>query len=77
MLNATVPILGTHRLDFFTVDTVLLNRIYVLSLIELDTCRVYVPGAAPHPIGSWVALQARSLTMMLDGRTHPVRFLVS
>lgn len=26
--------------DFFTVDTVLLKRLYVLFFIELDSCRV-------------------------------------
>ena len=62
--------------DFFSVDTVLLKRLYVLFFIELDTRRVYVTGVSAHPIGSWVVQQARNLTMVLDDRVHPVRFLV-
>ena len=32
--------------DFFTVDTVLFQRLYVLFFIELDTRRVYLTGVA-------------------------------
>ena len=33
--------------DFFTVDTVLLQRLYILFFIELDTRRVCVTGSPP------------------------------
>ena len=62
--------------DFFTVDTVLLRRLYVLFFIELDTRRVYVTGVTANPIGAWVVQQARNLTMVLAERARPVRFLV-
>jgi transposase InsO family protein len=61
--------------DFFSVDTVLLRRLYVLFFIELDTRRIYVTGVTDHPTGSWVVQQARNLTLMLDGRARPVRVL--
>jgi putative transposase len=62
--------------DFFTVDTVLLKRLYVLFFIELDTRRVYVTGITAHPTGSWVVQQARNLSVVLADRAHPVKFLI-
>jgi transposase InsO family protein len=62
--------------DFFTIDTVLLRRLYVLFFIELDTRRVYVTGVTASPTGTWVVQQARNLTMVLAERPRPVRFLV-
>ncbi len=62
--------------DFFTVDTVLLKRLYVLFFIELDTRRVYVTGITAHPTGARVVQQARNLAYELAERTRPVRFLI-
>src|SRR5664279_4159204 len=62
--------------DFFSVDTVLLKRLCVLFFIELETRRVYVTGVTAHPTCSWVVQQARNLTMALEDRVDPVRFLV-
>ena len=62
--------------DFFTVDTVLLRRLYVLFFIELDTRRVYVTGVTAHPTGAWVVQQARNLSYELTQRARPVKFLI-
>jgi putative transposase len=62
--------------DFFTVDTVILRRLYVLFFIEVDTRRVYISGITANPTGAWVVQQARNLTMVLVERARPVRFLV-
>src|ERR1022692_4918574 len=62
--------------DFFTVDTVLLRRLYVLFFVEIDTRRVYVTGVTASPVGEWVTQQARNLTFLLAERSRAVEFLI-
>ncbi|MGO8871675.1 MAG: integrase core domain-containing protein, partial [Acidimicrobiales bacterium] len=62
--------------DFFTVDTMLLRRLYVRFIIELDTRKVFVTGVTAHPTGAWVVQQAKNLATELTERTLPVKYLI-
>jgi transposase InsO family protein len=62
--------------DFFTVDTVWLQRLYVLFFIEIGSRRVHLGGCTTHPDSMWVTQQARQVAWMLPERETPVRFLI-
>jgi len=62
--------------DFFTVDTVLLQRLYVLFFIEVGTRKVYLTGVTANPVGAWVTQQARNLSLSLSRRSDAFRFLI-
>jgi len=62
--------------DFFTVDTVLLRRLYVFFFIEISTRRVFFAGCTAHPDGAWVTQQARNLSWHLDELTHRPEILI-
>jgi putative transposase len=67
---------GILAVDFFTVDTVLLRRLYVLFFIELDTRRIHLSGVTAHPTGPWVAQQARNLSIAVGEGLFARRFLI-
>ena len=63
-------------MDFFTVDTVWLQRLYVLFFIEVASRRVHLAGCTAHPDSRWVTQQARQVVWTFAERTEPVRFLI-
>jgi transposase InsO family protein len=71
----------THRrsvlaVDFFTVETMWVQRLHVLFFIELSSRRVHIAGCTPTPSGPWVTQQARQLTWSQAERPESFRFLI-
>ena len=62
--------------DFFTVDTVCLQRLYVLFFIEVASRRVYLAECMAHPDAEWVMQQARQVAWTFAERAGPIRFLI-
>jgi putative transposase len=67
---------GVLAVDFFTVDTVLLQRLYVLFVLEVATRRVHVLGVTSHPAGHRVTQQARNLLMNVRTASASSGFLI-
>jgi putative transposase len=62
--------------DFFTVETMWLQRLYVLFFIELGSRRVHIAGCTPNPNAPWVIQRARQLTWTLAKCPPSYRFLI-
>jgi transposase InsO family protein len=67
---------GIVATDFFCVDTLLLQRFYVVFFVEHATRRVHLLGVTANPSGAWVAQQARNLLMELGERVAAFQFLI-
>ena len=62
--------------DFFTIDTVWLQRVSVLFFIEVASRRVHLAGCTAHPDAEWVAQQARQVAWTFAERAEPVCVLI-
>jgi hypothetical protein len=52
--------------DFFAIETIRLQTIYVLFFIELGTRRIHFAGCTEKPDAIWTTQQARQLIWNLD-----------
>jgi transposase InsO family protein len=62
--------------DFFTVETLGLQTLYVLFFVEHGTRRVHLAGCTAHPTGDWVTQQARQIMWEFEDRELPIRYLI-
>ena len=62
--------------DFFTVETIWLQTIYVLFFIELGSRQVRIAGITTNPNEIWITQQARQLVWELRDQNKPLHFLI-
>ena len=62
--------------DFFTVETISLQDLYVLFFIELGSRRVHLAGCTANPTGAWATQQARQFVWTLKEQPSRFRFLI-
>jgi transposase InsO family protein len=62
--------------DFFTVETALLQTVYVLFFINLSTRRIHLAGCTAHPTSARMSQQARQLLWSLSESEIYPRFLI-
>ncbi len=67
---------STLACDFFTVETLPPQRIYVLFFISLATRRLELIAATANPDSAWVTQQARNLVMQQGEQDRHFRLLI-
>jgi putative transposase len=67
---------GILACDFLHVGTVLLQRLYVLFVVEIQIRTMHILGVTAHPAGTWTTRQAWNLLVDLGGQTGRFKFLI-
>jgi hypothetical protein len=67
---------STLACDFFTIETLALQRIYVLFFISLATRRLEFIACTANPDGAWVTQQARNLVMQLGEQERRFQLVI-
>ena len=67
---------STLACDFFTIETLALQRIYVLFFLSLATRRLEFFACTANPDGAWVTQQARNLVMQLGEQGRRFQLLI-
>lgn len=62
--------------DFFTIETIGLQTLYVLFFIEMGSRRIHLAGCIAAPESAWVTQQARQLVWHLTDEPQKTRFLI-
>ena len=62
--------------DFFTVDTALLRRYYMLFFVHIPTRQVFHAGTTTNPTGAWTTQAARNLFIRHANQLTDSRALV-
>jgi putative transposase len=57
---------GVLACDFFAVETLWLQTVFVRFFIELQTRRVFVAGCTENPSAAWVTQEAQNLVSQFD-----------
>jgi transposase InsO family protein len=67
---------STLACDFFTIETLALQRIYVLFFLSLASRRLEFIACTANPDGAWVSQQARNLIMQLGEQERRFQLLI-